>query len=179
MIRLRALALAGTVAALGFSGDVSAQHTGGGTANVAAGAVLEDASTGLQHTVQLSGGESPTAGIGFVQLFLSGGGLQVCTVNGGGPLTPGQPVPTPNCGQAGGQLVAIDKCSATFVAHGSAHIDAPHTPYLGSVTIEMRLTRTNKPQADGDLEVTLHAPGQDVRLKGKVTGNVAISTCPF
>ena len=166
-------------AVIGFSQNVAAQHEGGGTLTIAAGAILEDASTGRLHQVQIQAQESLNPGVGSAGLSLFGGGLQVCTVQGGGPLTVGQPVPTPICGTAFSQPVRIDRCTATIEAHSSAHADYPHTAYLGGVTIDISYKRTGSPNSDGELEVTVHTPKGQIHLKGKLTGVVTMPTCNF
>lgn len=101
-----------------------------------------------------------------MQLVLSGGGLQVCTVNAGGPAQLGQPVPTANCGNAGGQAVRIDRCAATISAHGWTHADDPHTTYVGSATIDISFKRTAGGGGDGELTITVHTPKRQIQLKG-------------
>ena len=162
---------------VGQAPNVAAQPQGGSL--TITGAVLEDASTGLTHQVQLHAQESMNPGVGSVSLSLFGGGLQVCTVQGGGPLTLGQPVPTPVCAAAGGQAVRIDRCSATIETHGSTHADSPHTTYLGAVTLDISFRRTGSPNSDGELGVTVHTPKRQIHLKGKLTGAVTMPTCNF
>ena len=151
----------------------------GGTLTIAAGATLVDSSTGTTHAFQLQASEFTNPGIGAVTLLLGGGGLQVCTTQGGGPMLLGQPVPAAVCGTAGGMNVNIDKCKATIEAHGAAHADVPHTPFLGAVTIDIAFTRQAGGASDGQLEVTVHTPKRQIQLKGKITGAVAMPSCNF
>jgi hypothetical protein len=172
--------MAVTLLIMGFSHMALAQHEGGGSLTIGPGALLEDSSTGLMHQVQIQAQESSSPGIGSAALLLQGGGLRVCTVQAGGNLTLGQPVPTPICATAGNQAVRIDKCRATIEAHGSVHADYPHTVYLGGATIDIAFTRTAaSPNSDGELEITVHTAKQAIRLKGKVTGAVTMPTCNF
>lgn len=151
----------------------------GGTLTIAAGATLVDSSTGTTHAFQLQASEFTNPGIGAVTLLLGGGGLQVCTTQAGGPMVLGQPVPAAVCGTAGGMNVNIDKCKATIEAHGAAHSDVPHTPFLGAVTIDIAFSRQAGGASDGQLEITVHTPKQPIHLKGKVTGAVTMPTCNF
>lgn len=182
---MRNLPVIAVVLLVGLSQGTSAQHVGGGSLAIlgAAGdacngnkvappfAILEDQSTGRFHRVQICALESvATPGTGSIQLMLSGGGLQVCTVNGGGGLELGQPVPTPNCGNAGGQTVRINGCQATISAHGSTHADDPHTPYIGGVTLDISFLRTVRGGGDGELTITVHTPKRQIQLKGKLMG---------
>lgn len=184
---MKNLPVIAVVLLVGFSQTTSAlpQHAGGGSLAILGAAddpcggnktappfaILVDQSTGLSHRVQVCAQESEAApGIGSVQLILLGGGLQVCTVNAGGALELGQPVPTPNCGNAGGQAVRIDRCAATISAHGWTHADDPHTPYVGSATIDISFNRTAKNGASGELTVTVHTPKRQIQLKGTLMG---------
>jgi hypothetical protein len=135
--------------------------------------VLEDTETGATHTLQLSASEF-TPGIGAVTLAIAGGGVQLCTVQGGGSFVLGQPAPTPVCGTAGGMVVRIDKCRATIEAHGAAHTDVPHPPFMGPVTLD--ISYNNCVAGDGRLEITLHTPKRQIQLRGKVTGAVTMPT---
>jgi len=165
--------------------DASAQHLGGGTLKILGDAgdpcntvksgpplaALIDQSTGLRHIVQICAAEDTTIpGRGAVQMMLRGGGLTVCTINGGGGLDLGQPVPTPNCGNAGGMAVRIDRCVATISAHGWVHADDPHTTYIGGATVDIGFNRTFAGGADGELTVTIHTPKRVIQLKGKLMG---------
>lgn len=178
MRNVRSIGVA-VVATLLFGSPASAQPSGGGSLTIGPSAVLEDASTGLLHQVQIFAQESPNPGVGSVGVSVGGGGLSLCTIRGGGPLVFGQPVPTSICSNAGAQRVKIDNCKATIEAHASTHADSPHTPYLGDVTIDVAFTRTNAPGSDGNLTITIHAPKRQIQLSGKVTGTVTMPSCPF
>jgi hypothetical protein len=164
------------VAALGTAPAALARQNGGGTLTIGPGAVLEDTETGATHTLQLNASEFKP-GIGAVTLAIDGGGVQLCTVQGGGSFVLGQPAPTPMCGTAGGMVVRIDKCRATIEAHGAAHTDLPHPPFMGPVTMD--ISYNNCTTGDGRLEITLHTPKRQIVLKGKVSGSVTMPTRNF
>lgn len=151
----------------------------GRTITIGPGAVLEDEATGAKLSIQLQASEFGGPGIGAVTMALSGGGLELCTIQGGAPLVLGQPVPETVCGTAGGMNVRIDKCRATIEAHGAAHADAPYAPYRGSVTIDIAYNRNAGASGAGLLEVTVHTPKRPIQLKGKITGTVTVPTCTF
>ena len=174
---MQARTIALTLLLCAISMPAAAQQTGGGTLTIAPGAVLEDASTGINHAFQLQASEFTQPGIGAATLLLMGGGIQLCTTQAAGPLVLGQPVPPSICGTAGGMFVRIDKCKATIEAHGSTHADVPHTPFLGAVTIDISFSRTAGNGSDGQLEITVHTPKRQIQLKGRVIGAVTMPTC--
>lgn len=131
------------------------------------------------------GAQESTPGAGNVILSLGGPSLSLCTVHGPGAVVdfstnpPGGnfPLQAVQCGTASTQSVSIDRCVANIEAHGYVHADQPFVTFLGTMTVDIRFQK-NAENGNDKVEFTVWTPKEKIKLKGSVTGPVAMSTCP-
>ena len=77
---------------------------------------------------------------------------------------------------ASGMAVVIDGCTATIDLHGYVHSDYPLVTYMRMMSLDMSLHRGTGP-ADAQVEITVHTPKDDIRLRGNLDGQVDMDTC--
>jgi len=84
------------------------------------------------------------------------------------------------CDEAPSQVVAISShasaCQADVTLHGFAHINAPYPPFVGNLTVDVRV---HQQRAAARISVTIHTFTGKIVLSGPLAGPgpVAIGTC--
>ena len=93
------------------------------------------------------------------------------------------------CGEAPNQVVAISShgsaCQADITLHGFAHINAPNPPFVGNLTVDVRVQQQSRKRERRDgpqgtaatISVTIHTFTGQIVLSGPLSGPVAIGTC--
>ena len=95
-----------------------------------------------------------------------------------GMLSGNQPGAGIKCGEAPNQIVSINShaavCQADVTLHGFAHINAPYPPFVGNLTIQVRLQHQG---ASARIQVTIFTFTGKIVLSGSLSGTVAIGAC--
>jgi len=187
IVLLITLAAAGTLGLLAYlrAGARPASTPGGFLSTRSA--QLTDARTGNAYSFDLVAREdAEAAGVGLSTLLVVGPSLSLCSASGPEPEIdfsldgeefPGNaPLPEIRCGTASGMAVVIDGCTATIDLHGYVHSDYPLVTYMGMMSLDLSLHKEAGP-ADAQVEITVHTPKEDIRLRGNLDGQVDMDTC--
>jgi hypothetical protein len=81
------------------------------------------------------------------------------------------------CGEAPRQVVTVTShavCEADITVHGFAHINAPYPPFVGNLTIRVRVQQQT---AAARIWVTIFTFTGRIDLSGPLSGPVAVGTC--
>lgn len=164
-------------------GDVS-----GGTVGAAS---FED-EDGNTYQVRLIASEYDGSGGGQVTMLLDGGPVRFCSARGSDAeinfdtvvdcdnpfecdFEGNQPLYDVSCGTAYEMAVDIDGCQAEIELHGYVHSDYPSVNYMGMMTSYVKVKTEAQ---DQEIEIEIFTPKDEIKLKGEVSGNVYIDTCP-
>jgi len=128
-----------------------------------------------------------TAGDGLIGVGAAGAPVTVsfCSTLGptaqagaqGGELFGNQPGAGIRCGEAPRQVVRITShavCEADITVHGFAHINAPYPPFVGNLTMRVRVQQQT---ASARIWVTIFTFTGTIDLSGPLSGPVAVGTC--
>lgn len=118
------------------------------------------------------------AGMGDVAIAVGGNAISLCSIHGSGAgidwSTGVGPIPSFECGMAGGMSVAIDGCVADVSLHGFVHADHSRVTYLGTMTLDLHLV---KGASGTSVEMIVHTPKAPMKLQGVLTGPIVMGTC--
>jgi hypothetical protein len=127
----------------------------------------------------------PQPGDGLIGLG-DGVGLSFCSTLGptaqlgvqNGILSGNQPGAGIKCGEAPSQVVSINShaavCEADVTLHGFAHINAPYPPFVGNLTIQVRVQQHG---TSARIRVTIFTFTGKITLSGPLAGTVAVGAC--
>jgi hypothetical protein len=95
-----------------------------------------------------------------------------------GVVSGNQPGAGIKCGEAPSQVVRIHShaavCEAEVTLHGFAHINAPYPPFVGNLTIQVRVRQQG---ASASIRVTIFTFTGKITLSGPLAGAVAVGGC--
>jgi hypothetical protein len=94
-----------------------------------------------------------------------------------GELFGTQPGAGIRCGEAPRQVVTVTShtvCEADVTVHGFAHINAPYPPFVGNLTMRVRVQQQT---GSARIWVTIFTFTGKIDLSGPLSGPVAVGTC--
>ncbi len=95
-----------------------------------------------------------------------------------GVVSGNQPGAGIKCGEAPNQVVSINSnaaaCRADITLHGFAHINAPSPPFVGNLTVQVRIQQHG---ASALISVTVFTFTGQIVLSGRLSGAVAVGAC--
>ena len=95
-----------------------------------------------------------------------------------GVLSGNQPGAGIKCGEAPSQVVSITShaavCEAKVTLHGFAHINAPYPPFVGNLTMHVRVHQQG---TSARISVTIFTFTGKITLSGPLSGTVAVGAC--
>jgi len=129
----------------------------------------------------------PVAGDGLIGVAASGVPviLSFCSTLGptaqagvqGGELFGSQPGAGIRCGETPQQVVTVTShavCEADVTVHGFAHINAPYPPFVGNLTMGIRVQQQ---RGSAMISVTIFTFTAKIDLTGRLSGPVVVGTC--
>ncbi len=78
------------------------------------------------------------------------------------------------CARAFGQTVSVDGCIVKTSFHGYSHSDNPKINFVGPVTIDITIQKT---QSKVSVDLAVHTPKGPIQVSGQFTGTTQISSC--